>query len=30
MLGGGGNPSAWWEVDGARQGHDTAGDGEPA
>ena len=26
MLGGGGNPSAWWEVDGARQGHDTAGD----
>jgi alpha-amylase len=25
MLGGGGNPSAWWDVDGTRQGHDTAG-----
>jgi alpha-amylase len=25
MLGGGGNPSAWWEIDGARQGHDTHG-----
>ncbi|MBI3747492.1 MAG: DUF1926 domain-containing protein [Chloroflexi bacterium] len=25
MLGGGGNPSAWWEVDGTRTGHDTAG-----
>jgi alpha-amylase len=22
MLGGGGNPAAWWEVDGARTGHD--------
>jgi alpha-amylase len=25
MLGGGGNPSAWWEVDGERTGHDTHG-----
>ena len=25
MLGGGGNPSAWWEVDGARAGHDSRG-----
>ncbi len=25
MLGGGGNPSAWWEVDGQRTGHDTHG-----
>ncbi len=25
MLGGGGNPSAWWEVDGSRSGHDTRG-----
>lgn len=25
MLGGGGNPSAWWEVDGARTGHDARG-----
>jgi alpha-amylase len=25
MLGGGGNPSAWWDVDGARTGHDVAG-----
>jgi hypothetical protein len=25
MLGGGGNPSAWWDVDGARSGHDSAG-----
>ena len=26
MLGGGGNPSAWWElVDGSRTGHDQAG-----
>jgi hypothetical protein len=25
MLGGGGNPSAWWEIDGARRGHDTNG-----
>ena len=25
MLGGGGNPSAWWEVDGVRAGHDTHG-----
>ena len=25
MLGGGGNPSAWWDVDGERPGHDTAG-----
>ena len=25
MLGGGGNPSAWWEVAGMRTGHDTRG-----
>jgi alpha-amylase len=25
MLGGGGNPSAWWEVGGVRTGHDTHG-----
>ena len=25
MLGGGGNPAAWWEADGGRAGHDTAG-----
>jgi alpha-amylase len=25
MLGGGGNPSAWWEVAGSRAGHDGAG-----
>jgi alpha-amylase len=25
MLGGGGNPAAWWEVDGTRSGHDTTG-----
>ena len=25
MLGGGGNPSAWWEVGGERTGHDTSG-----
>jgi alpha-amylase len=25
MLGGGGNPSAWWEVAGHRAGHDTSG-----
>jgi hypothetical protein len=25
MLGGGGNPSAWYEVDGTRTGHDGAG-----
>jgi 4-alpha-glucanotransferase len=25
MLGGGGNPSAWWDVGGVRTGHDTAG-----
>ena len=25
MLGGGGNPSAWWEMDGARTGHDSRG-----
>ena len=25
MLGGGGNPAAWWEVDGERTGHDVAG-----
>ncbi len=23
MLGGGGNPAAWWEVDGERSGHDV-------
>jgi alpha-amylase len=25
LLGGGGNPAAWWEVDGARTGHDSTG-----
>jgi alpha-amylase len=25
MLGGGGNPSAWWEVGGKRTGHDSRG-----
>ncbi len=25
MLGGGGNPSAWWEVEGARSPHDGSG-----
>ena len=25
MLGGGGNPSAWWEVEGTRRGHDGSG-----
>ena len=25
MLGGGGNPAAWWEVDGARSAHDSRG-----
>jgi alpha-amylase len=25
MLGGGGNPSAWWDAAGARTGHDVAG-----
>lgn len=25
MLGGGGNPSAWWQIDGARTGHDSSG-----
>ena len=25
MLGGGGNPAAWWEIGGARSGHDTRG-----
>ncbi len=25
LLGGGGNPSAWWEVDGQRSGHDSSG-----
>ena len=25
MLGGGGNPEAWWEVDGARASHDGSG-----
>ena len=25
MLGGGGNPSAWWEIDGERTGHDSHG-----
>lgn len=24
LLGGGGNPSAWWEVEGGRTGHDVA------
>jgi 4-alpha-glucanotransferase len=28
MLGGGGNPSAWWEVAGARRAHDTQGTAE--
>jgi hypothetical protein len=25
MLGGGGNPAAWWEVEGTRSGHDSPG-----
>ncbi len=25
MLGGGGNPSAWWDLDGSRSAHDGAG-----
>jgi alpha-amylase len=25
LLGGGGNPAAWWEVDGRRTAHDSAG-----
>jgi 4-alpha-glucanotransferase len=25
MLGGGGNPAAWWDVGGTRSGHDTTG-----
>ena len=25
MLGGGGNPAAWWEIDGIRTGHDAHG-----
>jgi 4-alpha-glucanotransferase len=25
MLGGGGNPAAWWEIGGERTGHDTSG-----
>jgi 4-alpha-glucanotransferase len=25
MLGGGGNPAAWWDVGGTREGHDTSG-----
>jgi hypothetical protein len=25
MLGGGGNPSAWWDVEGTRTGHDSRG-----
>jgi alpha-amylase len=25
MLGGGGNPAAWWEVGGSRSGHDGSG-----
>ena len=25
MLGGGGNPAAWWEIDGTRTGHDSHG-----
>ena len=25
MLGGGGNPAAWWEIAGARVGHDSVG-----
>ena len=28
MLGGGGNPAAWWEVAGERGGHDGAGSAE--
>ncbi|HEV2006927.1 MAG TPA: alpha-amylase/4-alpha-glucanotransferase domain-containing protein [Candidatus Limnocylindrales bacterium] len=28
MLGGGGNPSAWWEIDGQRAGHDGSGAAE--
>jgi 4-alpha-glucanotransferase len=28
MLGGGGNPSAWWDVGGVRSGHDGAGTAE--
>ena len=28
MLGGGGNPSAWWDVGGARSAHDGAGEAE--
>ena len=28
MLGGGGNPAAWWEVDGARTPHDGRGSAE--
>jgi alpha-amylase len=26
MLGGGGNPAAWWEVAGVRTGHDGSGE----
>src|SRR5438093_805253 len=25
MLGGGGNPEAWWEIEGERSGHDSTG-----
>jgi alpha-amylase len=25
MLGGGGNPAAWWDLGGERVGHDTSG-----
>jgi len=28
LLGGGGNPAAWWEVAGTRTGHDVAGTAE--
>ena len=28
MLGGGGNPSAWWEIDDRRTGHDARGTAE--
>ncbi len=28
MLGGGGNPSAWWDIAGARTGHDSSGRAE--
>ena len=28
MLGGGGNPAAWWEVDGTRTAHDARGSAE--